>query len=56
MLKVRLCGRPQLFPLPSWLSGEMLEGVLREARLQGFFALLDPHFTCDADEQQVAVR
>jgi hypothetical protein len=45
MLQVRLRGRPQWFPLQTWLSDEMLEDVVSDA-----------HFTCDADGQQVVVR
>jgi hypothetical protein len=45
MLQVRLRGRPLRFPLQTWLSDEMLEDVVSDA-----------YFTCDADEQQVAVR
>lgn len=45
VLQVRLRGRPQSFSLQTWLSDEVLEDVASHA-----------HFTCDADEQKVAVR
>ncbi|WP_457334875.1 hypothetical protein [Rhizobacter sp. P5_C2] len=45
VLQVRLRGRPQSFSLQTWLSDEVLENVASHA-----------HFTCDADEQKVAVR